>query len=235
MAYNSQKTREWGLETPNSGLFLNDEFNRIYENFKAISPIGSIIAWLPGYFTDGDNGGFTGVSISLADFWRECNGDECNDAESPIFNGSSRFLPKLTDDRFLMGDFVIGVTGGVNLNTLTENHIPRHNHSINHGHSSGSSSGGIHQHLNGVADAGVDCFVYGGTSYGIPGNAVDQIQNDGTPANQGFTSIEWGGSHTHGCNVANHTGSSGYYGNATPTSIDNRPQYLSCKYIIRIK
>lgn len=32
MAYNVQKTREWTLNTPNSGEFFNDEFNRIYEN-----------------------------------------------------------------------------------------------------------------------------------------------------------------------------------------------------------
>ena len=43
-----------------------------------------------------------------------CDGSELNLPSSPIFNGAGRYLPNLTDDRFIQGDTAIGSTGGIN-------------------------------------------------------------------------------------------------------------------------
>jgi len=88
-------------------------------------PIGIIIPYLGGYFTDGVNGGFTmmmaGANTVTAvnallngDGWYVCNGALLNLGGSPIFNGAGRYLPLLTDDRFIMGDTLGGTPGGDN-------------------------------------------------------------------------------------------------------------------------
>jgi len=87
----------------------------------ACALIGSIIAWAGGYFTNGANGGFTSVlgnTIAAANAylnpkgWYVCDGAELNLPDSPIFDGAGRYLPNLTDDRFLMGSTVAGGIGG---------------------------------------------------------------------------------------------------------------------------
>lgn len=85
-------------------------------NIQGGVPVGSIIAWLPGYFANGSNGTYAGVAIALPDYWKECTGDALNDSDSPIFNGAGRYLPNLTDSRFLMGNTAgnAGVIGGDN-------------------------------------------------------------------------------------------------------------------------
>lgn len=92
-------------------------------------PVGSIVAYNPGYYGDGANGTFTrvgpasnnaaGVNAYLPANWRVCDGSALNDSGSPIFNGSGRFLPNLTDDRFLMGDTAAGTAGGSNSSAHT--------------------------------------------------------------------------------------------------------------------
>ena len=86
-------------------------------------PVGSVLAYVPGYFTSGANAGFTvqmasantaaGVNALLnSKGFYVSNGAALNDALSGIFNGSGRYLPNLTDDRFLMGDTAAGGIGG---------------------------------------------------------------------------------------------------------------------------
>jgi hypothetical protein len=87
-----------------------------------LAPIGSIIAYNPGYYTDAVNGGFTTVGPSgnnvsafntyLPANWHVCDGSALNDSASPIFNGAGRFLPQLTNQRFLRGNTSSGGQGG---------------------------------------------------------------------------------------------------------------------------
>ena len=93
-------------------------------------PAGSIIQYVPGYFADGSNGAYTNVQPSAdteaavntllnPSGWYVCNGAALNLSGSPIFDGSGRYLPNLTDDRFVMGDTAVGTTGGANTQAHT--------------------------------------------------------------------------------------------------------------------
>ena len=204
-----------------------------------VPPVGSIIAYVPGYFTNGSNGGFTYRMVSANTVaavnallnpsgWYVCNGAALNDAGSGIFNGAGRYLPNLTDDRFFMGDTVAGGIGGANSNniahthttgnfTLTTSHIPSHSHTVT------VNSGGSHTHNIRVIEVGG-----GGDWY--PSLAT------GATGLMGTTS---GGAHTHTASVGN-TGSGnahnhGSTGSAGSSSLENRPNYLSCFYIMRVK
>jgi hypothetical protein len=86
-------------------------------------PIGSVVAWQGGYYTNGSNAGFTNVlgnTVANANAYLNplgvyvCDGAAVNDAASPIFNGAGRYLPNLTDSRFLMGSTTAGGIGGDN-------------------------------------------------------------------------------------------------------------------------
>ena len=95
-------------------------------------PEGSVCAWTGGYFTNGSNGGFTVAVGSTNDAagansyvngydWHVCNGAALNDADSTIFNGANRYLPNLTDDRFIQGDTAVGGLGGDSAMAHTHN------------------------------------------------------------------------------------------------------------------
>ena len=114
----------------------------------SVTPIGSIVAYNPGYYTAGGNVGFTtvgpaGPSVAQANAflptnWRVCDGTALNDAGSPIWNAANRYLPDLTGSRFLRGNLTAGGTGGGSV-TLVEANLPQHGHSINHDHASQTS------------------------------------------------------------------------------------------------
>jgi len=110
-----------------------------------IPPVGSIISYLPGYFADGSNGTFTEVSLTLEDNYEICDGSAVNDSDSSIFNGASRYLPNLTDDRFLMGDTAYGNLGD-GTTTLIEANLPSHAHTF-----SGTSSNNNVSHTHSVS------------------------------------------------------------------------------------
>jgi hypothetical protein len=192
----------------------------IWDNFEylapGIVPVGAVISWLPGYFTDGDNAGFTPVSITLDDNWVECDGSAPNDSDSPIFNAAGRHIPNLTDDRFLFGSndeddgsFAIGGIGGANNNTAT---YPNHHHVTLKGDNS---------------PAGIFAYDAGGSLTQVAAQITTQT---GTAPNQQwyvyaveslkYTAIDGGGNITFTNNSGSNT---------------NLPKYLSCRYIIRIK
>lgn len=185
------------------------------KNHPSLPPVGAIIAYVPGYFTDGSNAGFTHQMVSAntiaavntllnSSGWYVCNGAALNDADSGIFNGAGRYLPNLTDDRFFMGDTVAGGIGGANSNnishvhstgdhTLTLAEMPKHRHHVTCGFETTS----------------------GNNPYGVASGT-----HPGT-----WTNYQGGSEpHNHG-----NTGSSG------STSLENRPKYLSCFYIMRVK
>jgi len=117
-------------------------------SIAGVVPVGIILAWLGGYFTSGANEGYTrvlGTANTIAavnallndDGWYVCDGAALNLAGSPIFDGADRYLPLLTDDRFIMGDTLGGTPGGdnamahthgitVNNHTLTEAQLASH-------------------------------------------------------------------------------------------------------------
>lgn len=204
-----------------------------------VPPVGSIIAYVPGYFTNGSNGGFTYRMVSANTVaavnallnpsgWYVCNGAALNDADSGIFNGAGRYLPNLTDDRFFMGDTVAGGIGGANSNnishthttgnfTLTATHIPSHTHTIT------VNSGGSHAHNIYVVE------VAGGGDW-CPPLATGATRPMGTTL---------GGAHTHTATASSTGGGAahnhGNTGSAGSSSLENRPEYLSCFYIMRVK
>lgn len=164
-----------------------------------IAPIGSIIAYNPGYFTDAVNGGFTAVGPSgnsvsafntyLPANWRVCDGTALNDSQSPIFNGAGRFLPQLTSQRFLRGNTTSGGQGGSTAHTPS-------------GSVSSSSS------FSGTAAARSDWFT---TSTYTPSGSISGSQGiDHTHSMQGH-------SHDNGSLVAEII-----IGGNSPFAVDNR-------------
>lgn len=95
-----------------------------------MTPVGTIVAWVGGYFGDYYNGSYTSVlsadTIAAANSylnpqgWYVCNGAMVNKATSPIWNAATRHLPNLTDDRFLMGSTAVSATAFGGSNTLTD-------------------------------------------------------------------------------------------------------------------
>ena len=208
---------------------------------NALCPVGSIVAYVPGYFTNGSNAGFTHQMVSENTVaavnallnpsgWYVCNGAALNDADSGIFNGAGRYLPNLTDERFFMGDTVAGGIGGANSNniahthttgnfTLTTSHIPSHSHTVT------VNSGGEHTHtIPIITQMGT---VYHNRVYSTDGGSATTITTGS------------GGSHSHTASAGN-TGSGnahnhGNTGSSGSESLENRPEYLSCFYIMRVK
>ena len=122
-----------------------------------IVPVGTIVAWVPGYFTGITNLGYTPASLLVsadteaaaityldARGWAVCNGGSTHgglpDPLSKIFNGvTGGKVPLLNDNRFLHGCTTV-LSGGVSqggLNVLTD-----HTHSV----SITSGAGSSHNH-----------------------------------------------------------------------------------------
>ncbi len=85
----------------------------------SMHPVGTIIPWMPGYFT-GENSGFVRASFLTSELsepslvvacntfltpfgWRVCDGTAPNDPGSPIWDSAGKLVPLLIDERFLMG------------------------------------------------------------------------------------------------------------------------------------
>jgi hypothetical protein len=247
---------------------------RYYNKTLSSIPVGTIIPWIGGYFGDGSNGTFTNVlantienvnTLLNSDGWYVCNGAALNDVLSPIFNGSGRYLPNLTDERFLQGNTTAGGIGGSN--TLVD-HTHTHSltvaahthtfsgtssgHSVDHAHytSGTTSSSGSHNHAQ--------AYDYQWTGrYGsvATGSATARSEQGGAFSGTDAALTSTSGAHTHtfgawsgGVNTDHtHTYSgttsgasassiSGTVGaGSVATSTNARPKYLSVFYIIKVK
>ena len=162
---------------------------------KGAAPVGSIVAYSPGYFTNGSNGGYTRVlgtantvaainALLNASFWYACDGAALSLSGSPIWSAAGRYLPNLTDDRFIQGDTAAGSIGGGNVND--------HLHSCDP------------------------------PSYDVPITDI-VIKSIGGPT--GNISLN---THTHTLDIA-------AFDSGVPSNTENRPLYLACFYIIRVK
>jgi microcystin-dependent protein len=241
-------------------------------NREAISgmlpPIGTILPMVGSYFGNGSNGSPTrvmGTSVadinrSIPDNWAVCDGSELTDPESDIYRLAGRFLPNLTDDRFLRGNNSLAGVGGAATVTLSTANMPSHTHTINHGHTSSISNAANanHSHSAGDSSASNDLKAHVYVT-GNPGKfAVQtpvQTGNDSFTANfewptslglssaistvtsssariSGFTRSESGGS-TPSVNVVSHSGNSGSQGSGSSFNIV--PKYMDAIHIIRIK
>lgn len=186
-------------------------------------PEGTIIAWVGGYFGDGSNGSYANVlagantvaatnALLNADGWYVCDGAALNLGTSTIFNGASRYLPNLTDDRFIMGDTVIATLGG--------------DSAMAHTHTKGSFAVGSHNHIGPV-----------GSAYTVPAMYVDQTYGN-VQLNHARERLTADAGSTATANVwyeytASSTPSFGGTSSAA-SETENRPKFLSCFYLMYV-
>lgn len=228
-----RKTSEW--ITYFNQFFSAD--NEVWGTF----PIGSIAPFVHGYFADGSNGTFTEVSVSLPDWIKLCDGSALNDADSPIFNGAGRYLPNLTDDRFLMGDIAgnMGDIGGDNdslahTHGFTDPNVPGHYHGMGTGADLNITASGSHFHTSRKHDnAASGAYLKSAASNDTGGVITDSVTH--THSSEDFAGnigLVTGGQNGNASFVT--TGGSINAVSESRTD-KNIPKYLACKYIMRIK
>lgn len=227
-----------------------DQSNTAAEVGGGSIPVGSIVAIARGYFTNTANAGFTPVGYTgnnttefktwLADNhpnFELCDGSALNDPESPIWNDANRYLPKLTDDRFISGSTSAGSSGGTSNIQLSNTQLPSHNHNINEA----SSTSEAHRHnMNSGGDHHTHRFKQNATASNIfwyiaswgHANVITHNNPDmGSSQNNNLShnhSAVGGGKHGH-----NNTGGLGSAGGNS--SFSNTPVYLNAYYIVRTK
>ena len=158
----------------------------------AAVPVGVIVPFVGGYFGGSTNGGFVNVlgntiaavnALMNPKGWYVCNGSAPNVAGSLIFNTASRYLPNLTDSRFIMGSTGAGTPGGTN--DITHSHtMNSHTHTMAHTH-----------------DVNPATVTSGGSSPGNTGNS--SVTNVGVT----YLSIAQLAAHTHPSGMVYNSGS----------------------------
>lgn len=237
-----------------------------------LTPIGSIIAYNPGYYTNTTNGGFTfvgptantvaAVNAYLPAQWRVCDGTALNDSGSPIWVGANRYLPNLTDSRFLMGSTVAGTVGGAASTVLTTANLPSHTHNNTLSNATVASSTHTHdmKHTHQVAynDAGQirmntarsitsDLWTSTGSAIFFSGQTATTGSGNYLGPNTTTTGSSYYTSKAldNGSVDKNDTGAPSATttvtitnvsaGSASPTAVDILPTYLTAFYIVRVK
>lgn len=207
-------------------------------------PLGAIMAYLPGYFTNGTNGGYVSVlptdlnTLDAAIFeqgWLICRGILFQDAACPYFTGAGRYLPNLTDSRFICGSTSGGVVGGANS-------VAGHTHSVDiaafnsvtdgptatGGHALLTTEIPPHTHTVPIAIYPSDNISAGTAHHGV--YVSNTTTSTGNVGSGGVAAA-----HTH--SIAQHTHSIDPPAttSAASASHENRPQFLTCLYIIKVK
>lgn len=212
----------------------------------AAVPVGAIVAFIGGYFGTSGNGSFTNViGNTIADVntllnpkgWYVCDGKALNLPASPIFNGAGRYLPNLTDDRFIIGSTSAGVVGGSN--TTAHTHTIAHTHTMAHTHATANhtlNTARIPSHAH-TENAEVWANV-SGSSYRTArtsGNWCNSISHGGR-AHITTYSTGSSGAHNHGntggASTSTTSGSSA--ASSGSASLENRPKFISCLYLMKI-
>jgi cytoskeletal protein CcmA (bactofilin family) len=205
-------------------------------NVDMAPPVGSIISWLPGLYQNANQTGFNFKSIALPENWRLCDGDAVTD--SPLLG--TGYLPRLTDDRFLMGVHEIGDLGSQagNNDGLTHTHnftnplVPGHKHGVG---SLGTTIEGSHTHT----------WLYGTER---DDSGTGSSKREFTLTSGSATGVmSTAGAHTHSITgvVGNTAGLNGDNSvqtingsvNAVKENLTdaNLPKYLAVYYIMRVK
>jgi len=225
--------------------YADGTFSPDYADVLGSVPVGSIVAWNPGYYLDGLNGTFVNAdflplnTVAGANSYLNTKGYYVADGSTPgitgslIWNAAGRHLPNLTDDRFLMGTTLCGSIGGSNVmldHTHTDNlAAPAHTHSIDHNHPSQALTLGTN----------VDSGIKYSAATGVSSEYLQQY----TPANGWLpepSSLTVSGT----VDLPNYIGTSGA---ASATSLtgtigtgsaasatENRPKYLGTFFIVRV-
>ena len=180
--------------------------------FLGLVPLGTIVFWLGGYFLDGTNNTYNYVLGSSNDVlgvngyannygWYVCDGSALNLVQSPIFNDSGRYLPNLSDSRFLQGYTSVGGVAGNNSNLHTHDVTPQTSvatqpsfTTLGHYHSFGSMSLGNENQSHSHSSGGVN----GNTSYaGSHTHHYEVLDNggfyDSDPDNPGYLPVAQAG------------------------------------------
>jgi len=206
-----------------------------------LPPIGSIMAWHGGYNTTSSNGGYTyqlgsantiaAINTYIGECWRVCDGTALNDVNSPIFNGASRYLPNISDSRFVQGGTTVGGQAGSNTQSTTTN---------KNQWNSGQTSWGSHSHDDGTLYACLHMDYVANRYYnlavtGVSGWNGNRLGDDATLISSSADSP-----HTEATQIGGDTGTTSLTatwnsGNANIDSWDNRPSYVNVVYIMRVK
>jgi len=197
--------------------------------------VGQISAFVGGYFTNGANGGFTSVLGNTAsnintllnpDGFYVCDGSALNLPDSPIFNGSGRYLPNLSDSRFIQGSLSAGGSGGSS--TMSHTHTIYHTHGMSHTHNTRSltlSVAHLAYHRHGITYYG------GGAGTGLLGG-----RNSGAVGvYSGYAGSN--SAHNHGATYSSSissTGGSSASSSGGATVTENRPKFLSAVYVMKV-
>lgn len=179
---------------------------------RGVNPVGSIVPILLDSPITG--GGYTIPSTGTVD----SNGFQlCDGAAIPAGNTLTGNTPNLSDGRYLRGFTASGTTGGANTVTLASNQIPQLSSSFTSSSDGAHGATGVRGQAGGVGDpwsGGPQGWGgYAGVAAG--GNTQNVFTADGV------------GPHTHSTTVT--------LGSASPTSVNNEPQYMNVRYLIRVK
>jgi hypothetical protein len=227
----------------NNIFFYNGGWNSISTLSPAASavPIGTIVAWQGGYFTNTANAGFTMVvaaantiaavnTVLNASGWYVCDGAAVNNGSSTIWNAAARYLPNISDNRFIQGDNTAGTIGGANsashthtIGSYVASSESSHTHSIGTTSTSSGNQSVTHthtgpSHIHTQVTAGMGFTGTGGT--GATGNASVTHTHTYDKAN---AASGGGSSHTHTLS-----------GTSASTSLNYRPLFLSAFYLVRV-
>lgn len=188
-------------------------------------PIGTVIQWI------------SPVTTPNPAVWVECNGEYFDPVEKPALYsviqdafgaeiGTSRVrLPDLRSTYLAglpaTGGSLASVTGNLTSEiTLGTQHLPRHQHSMDHGHSGVQTEpDGRHRHTFKRNTFGSVVAGSGTTNAGLHTTGVD--------------STEYADTHRHTINIPSTPMSTGFAGSEVPTPIDLRPRTMYVRYFIR--
>lgn len=192
-------------------------------------PVGSVVFFSGGYFSNSSNGGFVNVlgnTVTAVNAYANpygfygLSGAECNVPGSPIFDGPGRYLPKVTDDCFIMGDTIVGTVGGTNSDV--------HTHTFNHLHTTKDFTLGIthippHDHPSAADDTPSEDQVAAVADAG-------QVH----PALLGTKTGSTGGGQPHNHGTTGTSAASGYVNTSGPTVSDKRPKFLGLIPLMKV-
>jgi len=235
--------------------YADGAFSPNYADVLGSVPVGSVVAWNPGYYLDGVNGTFVNAdflplnTVAGANSYLNTRGYYVADGSTPgitgslIWNAAGRHLPNLTDDRFLMGSILAGGAGGSNDSSHTHSVTSNVSASFNktelntdqtaHSHGAGSLGAHIMPYTNNISmeiSNSIGSFTESHlavvTSVGA-GTAIRTYKTlvSGT---SDTASVAWASS-TVAASVTNNAVTSG-----AASATENRPKYLGTFYIVRV-